>query len=103
MSKTVEEPDDDAGGASSDSKTPDRCIYFDTASLLTDLLAGDVPGNLKTASGRLGVQLVSRDNWVRIIADTPDRLMMAETFFRTLSELYKTTGMPLLQGDFTRI
>lgn len=103
MTIPAEETDDGSGGASPDGSMADRCIYFDTASSLMDLLAGDPVDNLKTASKRLGVQLVSRDNWVRITADAPERFQVAENFFKTLSDLCKMTGMPLLQSDFTRI
>ncbi len=107
---TLEEPSDDGVprcGADEEYRQTEaeqsaRC-YFDSPAALLAVFAGDVVGNLKAASGALHLQLVSRDNWVQIQAADQTALARGEQFLNTLTELYKMTGVPLLQHDFDRI
>ena len=56
-------------------------IYFDSSATLVSVLAGEIQENLSVAADRLGVGLVSRDNWIALTASDPEKLRSAETFF----------------------
>ncbi len=108
---TLDEPSDDGvprcdAGKEEVSQTEAeqsiRC-YFDSPATLLAVFAGDVVENLKIASSALHVQFVSRDNWVQILSPDKNALAAGEQFVKTLTELHKMTGIPLLQHDFDRI
>ncbi len=78
-------------------------IYFDSSATLVSVLAGEIQENLSVAADRLGVGLVSRDNWIALTASDPEKLRSAETFFQELQQLYRMSGATLLQHDFDQI
>jgi len=81
----------------------ERRIYVDSPTTLLAIFADDFVNNLKFAAGQLGVQLVSRDNWVSVTAEDPAKVQAAECFLKELLELYRMTNVPLLQHDFEQI
>lgn len=71
-----------AVSGSEDKEPPQSCaeeqadgerLYFKSGTFLNAMFSGNLPGNLKLAGERLGVQLLSRDCWVRVLADDPER------------------------------
>lgn len=93
---------EDDGVPRPDGVVEQRC-YFDTPGTLTAIFAADPVSNLKRAARKLEITLVSRDNWVQINAPDQPALEKAERFLQTLQELYRLTGVPLMQHDFDQI
>lgn len=101
--KIKDEPSSDDGvprSAEQQRESGGQRCYFDSAATLLAIFAGDLTGNLKLASERLGIHFVSRDNWV--LPESGDAAT-AERFLDSLQEMYRMTGIPLLQQDFDRI
>jgi len=58
----------------------ERRIYTDSPAVLQALFSNDLVRNLKYASERLGVRIVSRDNWVKAVGADEKKVQAAENF-----------------------
>lgn len=79
-------------------------IFFENGTAIHFMFARNIPGNLKYASERLGVHLISRDGWIQISADHPEKTATARKFLSELSAASKRAGnIPLGPVDFEQI
>jgi phosphate starvation-inducible PhoH-like protein len=77
--------------------------YFDSWDSLNSVFAGNLAKNLKSAEQQLGIQLVARDTWVKVIGDDPERLKQAVAFLTQLTHIHNTVSRVVDQRDFDQV
>jgi len=65
-------------------------VFFESPAAFSEAFAGDVSGNLRHASQRLGVQLISRDVWVAVSGT--ENPAVSDRVNRCIAELKRLSG-----------
>ncbi|MDD3154973.1 MAG: PhoH family protein [Victivallaceae bacterium] len=77
----------------------EKTCFFESGAVLDAACAGDLPGNLKLAAERLGVEIISRDAWVKISGEDA-AVLRASAFFEELSKFFEDNGRKIDGRDF---
>lgn len=79
---------------------PETKLHFPTPRITSQLYCGNIE-HLKEVEKQLGVELVSREDWIQI-SGTEDRVSKAEKFFQFL-EKARSQGLMVRKSDFFSI
>ena len=76
---------------------PETTLHFQTPRITSQLYCGNIE-HLREVEKRLGVELVSRDDWIQI-SGSEERVGQAEQFFQLL-EKARSQGLMVRKSDF---
>lgn len=80
----------------------EKKIFLEKGQTVNEIFANDSVNNLRIAEDVFTVELLSRDNWIKIKSDEIESVEKAEAFFNELAKVLKS-GSSIKQKDFERL
>jgi phosphate starvation-inducible protein PhoH len=76
--------------------------YFDNANTINAIFGGNALRNLKKVEKALGVELISRDSWVKTTTNNDKLLRKTLDLISELTHIYDSTSQVITQLDYIR-